>query len=210
MSNIKMNTLILTFVSILFKVSGIAYFIPENHNRTEKDVSISYKTQIVDSLLQRCMGEYKTMLKNIKDTCLIPFSIHTDGSLKMVPAEAWTSGFFPGTLWYLYEYSGDSTLYEKAVYYTRMLESQKKNRKTHDLGFMLYNSYGNAFRITMDEYYLNIILDAAASLASRYDDVTGCIRSWDWGKWEFPVIIDNLMNLEMLYFSSTYNLDEYR
>ncbi len=111
--------------------------------------------------------------------------------------EWWTSGFVPGSLLYLYEYSGDDTLLALAKQRLDLLEKEKFNTDTHDLGFMLYCSFGNALRITGDTAaYKDILLTGAESLMSRYNPVVRAIRSWDWGA--FPVIIDNMMNLEYL------------
>lgn len=109
----------------------------------------------------------------------------------------WTSGFYPGTLLYLYEYSGDKELLDLAKQKLTLLEKEKFNTTTHDLGFMLYCSFGNAMRITGDTAaYKEILLTGANSLATRYSPVTKAIRSWDFDN--FPVIIDNMMNLEFL------------
>lgn len=109
----------------------------------------------------------------------------------------WTSGFYPGTLLYLYEHSGDDELLALAKQKLTLLEKEKLNTTTHDLGFMLYCSFGNAMRITGDTTaYKEILLKGAESLATRYSPITKSIRSWDFDN--FPVIIDNMMNLEFL------------
>lgn len=116
----------------------------------------------------------------------------------------WTSGFYPGTLWYLYEYSGDTALRAEARRKLVVLEKEKDNRGTHDLGFMLYCSFGNAWRIDGDKHYATVLLAGARSLSSRFNETVGCIRSWDFSpdRWQFPVIIDNMMNLELLNWAS--------
>lgn len=117
----------------------------------------------------------------------------------------WCSGFYPGTVLYLYEYTKDPELLSEAKRKLKYLEKEKNNTTTHDLGFMLYCSFGNALRITGDSTaYKNILIKGAESLSTRYKDVTKTIRSWDGGKnwdgqpWTYPVIIDNMMNLEFL------------
>jgi hypothetical protein len=72
---------------------------------------------------------------------------------------------------------------------------------------MLYNSYGHAYRLEGKEQYRDILLTGASSLATRYNDVVGCIRSWDHGNWSFPVIIDNMMNLEFLLWAAKVSGD---
>lgn len=112
----------------------------------------------------------------------------------------WCSGFYPGTVLYLYEYSKDTELLEEAKHKLKFLEKEQYNKGTHDLGFMLYCSFGNALRLTNDSTaYKNILSTGAASLATRYNDVTKTIRSWDGKPWTYPVIIDNMMNLEFLF-----------
>src|SRR5690606_24065245 len=109
----------------------------------------------------------------------------------------WTSGFYPGSLLYLYEYTGDEQLLQMAEDKLRILEKEKHNKGTHDLGFMLYCSFGNALRLTGDTAaYKAILLTGAESLMSRYNPTVKAIRSWE--GWTFPVIIDNMMNLEFL------------
>lgn len=121
----------------------------------------------------------------------------------------WTSGFYPGTLLYLYEYSGDTTLKAEARRKLSVLEKEKGNRGTHDLGFMLYCSFGHAWRLEKDSQYAEVLLAGAASLASRFSDRVGCIRSWDFGgdRWQYPVIIDNMMNLELLNWATRVSGD---
>ena len=129
-----------------------------------------------------------------------------NGSLVTANIRWWTSGFFPGSLWLLYEHTGDEQLREYAEHFTSRLESLKDYKGTHDLGFMVFCSFGNGYRLTGNEEYKSIINQASASLASRFNPTVGCIRSWNTGRKEHPeedyiVIIDNMMNLEMLEWS---------
>lgn len=115
----------------------------------------------------------------------------------------WTSGFFPGSLWLLYEHTGDEQLRQYAEHFTSRLEPLKNYKGTHDLGFMVFCSFGNGYRLTGNEAYKDVINQASASLATRFNPTVGCIRSWNTGRKERPeedyiVIIDNMMNLEML------------
>ncbi len=132
-----------------------------------------------------------------------------DGKIKVANPHSWISGFFPGSLWLLYEHTGDEQLKTYADKFTRRLEVLKDYKGTHDLGFMVFCSYGNAYRLTGDEYYKSIIEQASAALATRFDPEVGCIRSWNTGRKEKPeedfmVIIDNMMNLEMLEWVGGY------
>lgn len=113
----------------------------------------------------------------------------------------WTSGFYPGELWLLYKYTGDEFWKENARKVTTFLEKEQYNKNDHDIGFRIYCSYGNGWLLTKSEEYKKVIVQAAQSLVSRYNEKTHTIMSW--GKrperdWKYPVIIDNMMNLELL------------
>jgi rhamnogalacturonyl hydrolase YesR len=156
----------------------------------------------IDSSLAFSTRQYKLMAQSLADKPgRLPKTIDKTGKLITCKSDWWVSGFFPGTLWYLYEYAHDSELKKMAEEYTSRVEDQQYTTNNHDVGFMIYCSFGNGYRITGNEAYKPVILNAAKSLATRYRPKTGVIRSWDWGKWQYPVIIDNMMNLELLYFA---------
>jgi rhamnogalacturonyl hydrolase YesR len=121
----------------------------------------------------------------------------------------WTPGFFPGQLWYLYELTGDAKWRTRAERWTSTLEPLKTFTGHHDLGFMVYCSFGNAERLAPKAEYGDILVESAGSLATRFSPVTGTIKSWNHRKawddvteWFYPVIIDNMMNLELLFHAS--------
>jgi len=120
----------------------------------------------------------------------------------------WTSGFFPGSLWYIYELTGDQKAKEAAIKYTGMLSPIKEFTGTHDLGFMINCSFGNALRLSPNDTIQPILIQTADNLCSRFDERIGCIRSWDFGHWNFPVIIDNMMNLDLLFTASRLSGDQ--
>ncbi|MBN9297760.1 MAG: glycoside hydrolase family 88 protein [Filimonas sp.] len=135
-----------------------------------------------------------------------PRSVNPNGTLRVAPVQDWTTGFFPGTLWYGYELTKDTELAKEARRFTLQLDSVRYITNTHDLGFMLYCSYGNGYRLTGDKTYLAALADGAKNLSARFSTKTGVIRSWDFGVWHYPVIIDNMMNLEFLYWAAkTFN-----
>lgn len=111
----------------------------------------------------------------------------------------WTSGFFPGSLWYAYELTGDKDLKTQAVRYTNMLNSVRYYKDNHDMGFMMNCSYGNALRLAPSDTIQAVLIETADNLCGRFDERIGCIRSWNFGPWNFPVIIDNMMNLDLLF-----------
>jgi len=146
-------------------------------------------------------AQYQGLLTSIQAKTNLPRSfIH--GKLKLVKPDDWTSGFFPGSLWYLYEYSGDAKWQTAASNYTARLENIQNFRGHHDVGFMLGCSYGNGYRLTHDPAYRAVLLQGARSLSSRFSPQVGLIRSWDFGKWKYPVIMDNMMNLELLMWAA--------
>ncbi|MDE6624624.1 MAG: glycoside hydrolase family 88 protein, partial [Alistipes sp.] len=126
---------------------------------------------------------------------------------RVIDAYDWTSGFFPGSLWQAYELTGDETLRAAAEQYTARLDTIQYYKGTHDLGFMVFCSYGQQQRLVGDEASAGVIVEAARSLSSRCNPAIGLIRSWDFGEWNYPVIIDNMMNLEMLFWASKHTGD---
>lgn len=124
--------------------------------------------------------------------------------LRLVSAKDWTSGFFPGNLWQVYQLTKDAKWKQKALQFTIPLEKEKWNGGTHDMGFKMFCSFGKAYQFTGDTTYRNILIQSAKTLATRFNPKVGCIRSWDHNadKWDFPVIIDNMMNLELLMWAS--------
>ncbi len=129
-----------------------------------------------------------------------------EGKLITSDTEWWTSGFFPGSLWYLYEYTGDTVLKTEAEKRLGILEKEKHFTGNHDLGFMIFCSFGNAYRITKNEAYKEVVAVAAETLIKRYRPVSSTIQSWGSEKDKRSlVIIDNMMNLELLsWVSDTY------
>jgi len=123
------------------------------------------------------------------------------GELKLVASRDWTSGFFPGELWFLYEYTGNKEWKQQAENFTANIEREKTNGGTHDMGFKVYCSFGTGFRLTNNQHYKEVIIQSAKTLSTRFRPITGTIRSWDHSgdKWAYPVIIDNMMNLELLF-----------
>ncbi len=158
---------------------------------------------IIDESLSLSLRQYSMMADVMKDKPdLLPRSIDSDGMLVTARSNWWTSGFLPGSLWYLYEYSNDPKMKDDAVLITKRIEKEKNNTGTHDLGFMLYCSFGNGLRLAGDESYNEVLMSGAKSLSTRFRPDIGCIQSWGSNeKWQYPVIIDNMMNLELLMWA---------
>ncbi len=181
------------FVSFLFLL--------QCSNPAQKN-DINFSKQDAESALKFAVDQYRLMIPVVPDS-LQPRSTNTDGSTNFVKPADWTSGFYPGILWMLFESSGDELFKSEALKKTAIQEKQQFNGETHDLGFMLYNSYGQGLRIAQVEGYSEILKNGAKTLAGRYNPAVGCIKSWDWSddKWQFPVIVDNMMNLEYLFWA---------
>jgi len=174
----------------------------------DKDEVASAK-DFPQAALDFSVEQYQLMDAAVPDS-LFPRSF-TAGEMRLVPVRDWTSGFFPSTLVYLYEYSKDPAVkeaYENRL--TQMLPAQHETH-THDVGFKVQCSFGNAMRITGDSArFAPIIITTANSLLTRYDETIGAIESWSWRNemnWNYPVIIDNMMNLELLFVASELSGD---
>jgi len=111
--------------------------------------------------------------------------------------------FFGGSLWYLYEFTKDNKWKDAAHEWSMAVAKEQHNTGTHDLGFMLYCPFGNGLRLTNNNDYKDIMLTGAQSLATRFDPKVGVIKSWDrFQNYDYPVIVDNMMNLEFLFWAS--------
>lgn len=192
---ITMKWIIITvFSSFLFSCSVV--------NKMSKDTAFEERLR---DIMNRSGKQYKHLATTIPEG-LLPKTYRND---KLVPCKSsdWVSGFYPGTLLYLSEFLKDDSLYRLAQLKLVALEKEQYNKRTHDLGFMMYCSFGNALRIKPEKKYEEILLNSAKSLASRYSPVVGAIRSWDSAPQDFLVIIDNMMNLELLFWATRFSGD---
>ncbi len=151
--------------------------------------------------------QYKLLAKNTPADVMPRNYIAKEGKLVTSNTTWWTSGFFPGSLWYIYEFTKDSAIRAEAERRLDIIEHVKHYTGDHDLGFMIFCSFGNAYRITGNQTYKSVIAEAAETLIKRYRSTTRTIQSWGRMKDSIsPVIIDNMMNLELLNWVS----DEWR
>lgn len=169
---------------------------------------------VVKSNFKVAQEHYSNMLKTATDLTCFPRTSYADGRFKCVPLEDWTAGFWAGNLWYVYEYTKDDQWKEAAIMWTEALEDNQYLTRHHDIGFMMYSSYGNGYRLTGKSEYNDILIQSAKSLCKRYTPAVGAIQSWNARKsiggkndWEYPVIIDNMMNLELLFFATKLTND---
>ena len=161
------------------------------------------------TIFTRAADQYRGLVKQMEgQENLFPKS-WKDGKLVTIKPQNWCSGFFPGSLWYLYEYTKADDLKAAAEKFTAIQEQIRHYTNNHDIGFMLMTSVGNALRLAPKPEYKGILLDGAAALVTRYDTNLGLIRSWNSGKGRgkmisdhFLVIVDNMMNLELLEWAA--------
>jgi unsaturated chondroitin disaccharide hydrolase len=157
---------------------------------------------VIDSALATSAKQYEGMLAQLPDDGKLPRTFE-HGQLVTTASNAWTSGFFPGSLWYLFEATGNAKWRAAAERTTALLEPEQHNKRTHDVGFILYCSFGNGLRLTGNAAYRPVLLNGALSLTTRFNPTVGSLQSWDKRNgWDFPVIIDNMMNLELLFWAA--------
>jgi unsaturated chondroitin disaccharide hydrolase len=153
--------------------------------------------------------QYEGMLAAHQDLNKFPQSTLPDGSARDMTSDWWCSGFFGGSLWYIYQFNHDQKWKEAAQKWTMAVEKEKYNTTTHDLGFMLYCPFGNGLRLTHNPEYKSIMLTGAKSLATRFNPKIGLIKSWEnFSGYKYPVIIDNMMNLEFLFWAAKESGDK--
>jgi unsaturated chondroitin disaccharide hydrolase len=194
---IKLLTLLVLFSSIVH-YDAVA--------QTKKSSPTELKT-LIDSALQRAVRQYSFLGTQLPDGVLPKTYYWGTKKFETSKTNWWTSGFYPGTLHYLYDYSKNESLQKEALRVEQFLQKEQFNKGTHDLGFMMYNSFGHANQQNPSKQTEDILVNSAKSLSSRFRTSTGTIKSWDHGKWQFPVIIDNMMNLELLFWATKYTKD---
>jgi len=198
MMDIKNLFLKLTGITMI----SVSIFSCQENNGNQQDLTDNKKEEVlIPELLDQTRQRLDFLLDFPAREDAIPRTVEEDGTVRTVASSDWTSGFFPGTLWYAYRLTNHDDFKEKAKTWTTFVEQEKLNDGTHDMGFKIYSSFGNGYEITDNQSYEDVIIKSAETLSSRYNEKVGAIKSWDWGKtrWDFPVIIDNMMNLELLF-----------
>lgn len=138
----------------------------------------------------------------------IPRSINKESKTwRLVDYQDWCSGFWSGSLWYLYEGTKKPFFKTQAERFDKQLLplSTQKIAYDHDLGFQIFCSYGNGYRLTKNPSYKKVILNTANVLATLYNPKVGTILSWPREVQKFGAhntIIDNMINLELLFWAS--------
>ncbi|PQV48956.1 unsaturated chondroitin disaccharide hydrolase [Jejuia pallidilutea] len=176
-------------------------------NSTKKEVSADKISGLQTSkVLQSNVVKLKEVVKTLSDADSFPRNIKKDKTdWDFVGVEDWCSGFWPGVLWYAYEASNDPEMKAEAMRFTAPLKTiAYSSARNHDIGFMVYCSYGNGYRLTGNEAYKDVLLSAADTLATLYSPKVGTILSWpsQMHKFKYNTIIDNMMNLELLFWAA--------
>lgn len=157
--------------------------------------------QLIDDEFKFALQQYKVLTNNIAPG-KTPQTFQ-NGKPVNYDIKWWCSGFYSGSLWYIYEQTKDESVKLQAEEALKVIEPNQTFTGNHDLGFMMYCSFGNAYRLTGNPAYKTVIQNSAQSLATRYRPAIKSIQSWNKSKyWDCPVIIDNMMNLEMLNWVS--------
>jgi unsaturated chondroitin disaccharide hydrolase len=168
----------------------------------------------IDKELSYCVDKSKHLLLKMDDYTDVPKTIlEGEKEWKMKKHVGWCSGFWSGILWYAYEASGDEAIKKEADLFSKEIEViLTRPVKSHDLGFVFNSSFGNAYRLTKKEKYKEVLLEAADSLTTLFNPNVGTILSWPAQvrkKVYYPhnTIIDNMLNLELLFRATEYSGD---
>lgn len=194
-----MNKLAALFIFILLSIAAHA------QNSSTKDKM----RRLIKENFQFADTQYRYMM-TLTPPDKMPQSYEEKGN-KFIAHDIqwWCSGFYPGTLWHIYEQTGDDAIKKEAERTLKVLEPNQTYTGNHDLGFMVYCSFGNGFRITGNQHYKDIIFRSSQSLSTRYRPSIKAIQSWDSTfRFKCPVIIDNMMNLEMLLWTAKQGGDK--
>lgn len=156
----------------------------------------------VPDQIKFCGAKLRESIKGLSDTTRFPRKVEKGGTTwGTAKYTDWTGGFFAGQLWYMYEATNDIFWKRQAERWQAGLEPHKLVEWSHDVGFVMFCSYGNAYRITKEDRYKDILFTSANSVGKLFNPKVGTMRSWTWRKdWMHPTIIDNLMNLELLFW----------
>jgi unsaturated chondroitin disaccharide hydrolase len=184
----------------LFSMIGLALLSLSLHAQDFKRNPKLIKT--IKNSYAASTDQYKIMMKSLEGARFPKTFVPKTGKLETSDSGWWCSGFYPGTLLELYAQTKDEALLTEADRMLALLEKEQYNKTTHDLGFMMYCSFGNALQINPKPAYKEILINSAKSLSTRFDPKVGCIKSWDGKKNDFLVIIDNMMNLELLFWAT--------
>ena len=184
-------------------VSSILLFVLFVLSCAGPEQEVEQKGIPVDEIFDYAAEQLTKAVAQVQDSEQFPF--YTDketGNWETMDDSWWASGFFAGCLWLMYEHTGDEIWNTHAAKWTNSMENQKSNTSDADIGYRIVNSFGNAYRLTQDNHYKEVLIEAAGSLASRYSDKIGCVKAYDMDQWKFPILIDHMMNIELMFIGT--------
>lgn len=199
----------------LFIFLGVLFSCNKKIDVQKKSKTLTKEMRFATQAIEDASTQLKRLI-NIADIYnQNPRSADSLGTIRWITNRYdWTEGFFSGTLWLAYKNTHDELFKEKAIKFQQLFVSHKNRKNDHDLGFIFNCSYGNGYKLTQKEVYKLILIEAAQSLMQNYYPEVGLILSWDphqkWVQkrgWKYPVIIDGMMNLELLFEATNYTND---
>jgi rhamnogalacturonyl hydrolase YesR len=199
---------------ISFLILSLAIFLTFCKSK-DKDNSLEGSSKFnMSSVIEKSVSQYTNLVRVSKEANDIPRTLEKDGSIRWISFAKkkevldWTAGYFPGTLWYLYELTGDSIWMNEAIHFQK-LNIDDLQRDYMDVGFIANNSFGHGYRITGNDTFKEQIIKAADVVYNRFDPRVGFLLAWDADKgwqgtrgWQYPVIVDNMANMEILFIAS--------
>ncbi len=202
---------------MLFLTCFVCFVACKNSNKTDEAFAVSKPEIQIDlqKQINDCEKQLEIAVPKLTDLTKHPRLIETDetewkqvGNHKLI----WTSGFYPGVLWYTYDVTGNKRWKDEAIKRTEVFEDFKNITEHHDIGFMMFPAYGLGYEIGGKKEYKDILLTSAASLASRFNPNVGTIKSWSnkmHPRWQQHItIIDNMLNLELLFWAAKHGGDK--
>ncbi len=198
-------------IRIIVALTAVITLLTQCKNPVEKliDDHVAVAEKQIGDLVESCK------VCNAGVTEVLNPSKYQDGKVVYCYNEDWVSGFFPGTLWYMYALTGEEKWAVDAELFTDSIERYKTLTSHHDVGFMIYDSFGKGMEFKQVPGYEDVIVTAARSLATRFRPAVGVFQSWDADKgwqalrgWSCPVIIDNMMNLELMFKATEISGDQ--
>ena len=185
----------------LFFLIVVQFVLTISYAQTKQQPDKALLKTIEQNMLDAA-AQYKVLANNLPANKFPKTYFPTTNKYEFSNSGWWCSGFYPGTLLFLYQQTKDEALYKEAQRILEVLKKEQFNTTTHDLGFMMYCSFGNSNLIQPSAAYKDILVTSAKSLSTRFSPVTGVIKSWDGKANEYLVIIDNMMNLKLLFWAT--------
>jgi unsaturated chondroitin disaccharide hydrolase len=202
-------------VSLLICLASCQSVTKKKSNDVDSNTSVNIASFNLDKAIKNCEAQLNQAVPKLTDLSKHPRLIETNETeWKEIPNGrlVWTSGFYPGILWYMYNLTQDEKWKEEAIKRTEVFEDFKTVNEHHDIGFMMFPAYGNGYILGDKKEYKDILLTSAKSLASRYNPNVGTIRSWSnkmHPRWQQHItIIDNMLNLELLFWAAKNGGDQ--